>query len=67
MVLKDQLVTDAFAKLGLRLHTVGHSRAVDQGAFARGFAAGAHVDIHGGRANVAGRDTSPPRLSQGRS
>jgi hypothetical protein len=50
MVLKDQLVTDAFAKEGIRLRTThAKARDVDQAAFAKGFAAGDHVNIHGGR------------------
>lgn len=50
IVLKDQLVTEAFAKTGIKLrHRLAHDRPVDQTAYRKGFAAGAHVDIHGGR------------------
>lgn len=49
IVLKDQLVNAEFAKLGLRLHKARGSRTIDPTAFARGFAAGAHVNIHGRR------------------
>lgn len=49
IVLKDQLVNEAFAQLGLKLRYTSNARAIDPAAFARGFAAGAHVNIHGGR------------------
>jgi hypothetical protein len=50
IVLKDQLVTEAFAKEGIRLrHVNAKQRNVDPTAYAQGFAAGAHVNIHGGR------------------
>lgn len=63
MVLKDQLVKDEFAKLGIRLHNVnsGRTRLVPQ-AFARGFAAGAHVNINGG-ANAASGPVGQRRLA----
>lgn len=49
IVLKGQLVNNAFAKLGLNLRYTSNTRAIDPAAFAKGFAAGAHVNIHGGR------------------
>lgn len=65
VVLKDQLVLDAFAKLGLRLLNVGRARAVDRNAFAKGFAAGAHVNLSGGGNNVTQRTAAPMRLAGG--
>ena len=53
IVLKDQLVTEAFAKEGIRLRSVytgnNGTRPIDKQAYAKGFAAGAHVNIGGGR------------------
>lgn len=50
IVLKGQLVDAAFAQEGIRLRKVtANARRVDAAAYAKGFAAGAHVDIGGGR------------------
>lgn len=50
IVLKGQLVDAAFAQEGIRLRKVtANARPVDAAAYAKGYAAGAHVDIGGGR------------------
>jgi hypothetical protein len=64
IVLKAQLVNAEFAKLGLRLVSARGSRTVDPAAFARGFAAGAHVNIHGGR-NATGSTPAPRQIGGG--
>lgn len=62
IVLKGQLVDAAFAQEGIRLRTrtVG-VRPVDAAAYAKGFAAGAHVDIEGGR-NATTTSAAPRQL-----
>lgn len=52
IVLKDQLVTDEFAKLGLRFRNVRARTNVDMAAFSRGMAAGNGVNLSGGASNV---------------
>jgi len=50
IVLKDQLVTDAFAKLNLRLRTVSaRHRKIDSGAYASGKSAASGVDLGFGK------------------
>ncbi len=66
IVLKDQLVTAEFTKLGLKLGKARAStRKIDSAAYAKGFAAGAHVNISSGSAAMAKPSSQPRALGRG--
>lgn len=63
IVLKDQLVTDEFAKLNMKFRYVSNNRNVDADAFNRGRAAGDRVSLNGNANGVRSNNGQPLRLN----